>query len=585
MKARIPKLKAALWVFAAVLFFIASAPGTAYSKEITIVYTGNSYSTLYPCGHCPSSVGGGVLRRAAALKKLKKDKENFILIDAGNFTASGEFDTNSINPELDKKRAKIYYQAMEEMGYEAVGIGEAEFSFGKEFLQEQIKKSKINYVSSNLILEGVKPYYIKEYPDFKIGFVALSPTDIYRKYGVEVKDYEQAVLEVTSEIKDKCDLIVLISSVGDDANRLIVEKFPMIKFIFASGIFLNSESYEHLGAAVIFKPSYQASELRLVDIDVLVEGGLDWNLSKYKLSLDREEDESLKNIVPSCFQDKDCPPKEWGLVARCQNPGELSSSCAYIEAEKINATVITDKDCPICSTAVAEDILKNNFPGLKYTFLDYKTPEAKDIIRKYEIKALPAFVIDSGISKAKDFIKLKPFLQKVEDKYLLINEVGGIFLYLERAPVEKRIDLFLDFYDDRAEGIFTGLAFFAQENKIDLATHFIISDKAKTGYPEEEIKAALAVSEVYPQEFSNYISRRIETIKSESWISVLDELGLDYKKIKEVLHSEKIDRLFEENFELAKDLGVTQGNIILVNNNRIFKIFTLDTKDLKNFFK
>lgn len=583
MKIRILNVKAALWAFAAILFFIVSAP-YAYPKEITIIYTGNSYSSLYPCGHCPSSVGGGVLRRATALKKLKSEKENTIIIDSGNFTASGAFDTNSINPELDRKRAEIYYQVMEEMGYEAVSIGEAEFSFGQEFLREQIKKSKINYISSNLVLEGVKPYYIKEYPDFKVGLIALSPKDIYRKYGVEAKDYEPALDEVISQIQDECDFIILISSVGDDVNRLIVEKFPMIKFIFASGVFLSSDAYEHLGAVVVFRPSYQAKELRLVDINILKQEGLDWNLSKYKLSLDREEDEGLKSIIPSCFQDQDCPPKRWGLVTKCQNPGSMSSSCEYIEAEKINAAVITDQNCPNCSTEVAENILKGVFPGLQFNVLHYETAQAKDIIKKYGVKALPAFVIDSGISDTEGFEKLRAFLRKAEDKYLFINEVAGIFLYLERKPLEKRIDFFLDFYEEGSEGIFTGLVSFALENEIDLATHFVISDETKTGYPEEEVKAALAVRKVYPQKYSDYISRRIDTIKSASWISILDELKLDYGKIKEVLHSEDINKAFEKNFELAKDLGVVRGNIMLVNNNRIFKIVTLNKKDLKRFF-
>ena len=583
MKVKILNTKEVLWLFALTFFFIFSTP-SAYSEEVTIIYTGNSYSSLYPCGHCPSSVGGGVLARASALDNLKKNKKNFIIIDSGNFTASGELDTNSINPELDKKRAETYYQVMEKTGYEVAGIGEAEFSFGKEFLQEQIKKSSIKYISSNLILEGVKPYYIKEFSDFNVGFVALSPKDIYRKYGVVVKDYQQALEEVISQIEGECDLIILIASIGDEAGDIIVEKFPMIKFVFSSGVFLSSKTYEHLGAAVVFKPSYQARELRFVDIDFSKKGDLNWNFSKYKLPLGSKKDDSLKSIVPSCFREQDCPSKEGCSVIECQNPGSPSSSCVYSQAKKINVSVVTDKNCPRCSTEIAESIIKSNIPGVQFTSWHYETEKGEYAIKKYGIKTLPAFIIDSEALETKRFIKLKPFLEKSQDKFLLTNEVGGIFLYLERPVIEKRIDLFLDLYDEKTEGIFASLLDFSLKKGIELVPHFIISDKAKTGYPDEEIKAALAIAKVYPQKYNDYISRRTETIKNVSWVNVLNELGLDYEKIKEVLYSEQINELLEENFRLAKELGVEVGNIILVKNNRIFKIFALSEEGLENLF-
>ena len=583
MKLKLIFIKAGLWTVAFIFSLLVST-FSAYSQEVTIVYTGNAYSSLYPCGKCPASAGGGVLRRATVLGGLKNEKKNLIIIDSGNFTGSGDFDADSINPKMDKKRSEFYYQAMKEVGYEVLGLGEAEFAFGKDFLESKIKESGLKYVSSNLNLEGISPYYIKEFPDFKVGFIGLSPKYIYKKHGINIEDYAKAAGRAIEQIQDRCDLIILISSIGDDETKLILRKFSQIKIAFSSGLSLDTHDYEIVGEAVIFKPSYQAKELRLVDITVGRKGNLEWSFDKRALSLDLEEDSNVKKIIPTCFRDQDCASHQ-GLVSVCQKGGDFFSSCSYVVAEKINATIITDKDCSFCSTELSEEILKGNFLGIQFRTIDYKEAEAEAIIKKYAVKTLPLVIVDSKVEEEKRFKKFETFFEKKQEGLLLSNEASGIFLYLDRPPKPNRIDLFLDFYGNKSQEVFKDLAGFAKENKIELVTHLIISDKSVAGYPEEEIKAALVVGEIYPKKINEYIYQRISSIKSVSWISTVAGLGLDYNQISEVLNSQRIDELMSENSKLIDELSIEEGNIILVKNNRIFKIFSLDKKGLIKFFR
>ena len=125
------------FIFSLALVFFAA---NGYSEKIVIAYTGNTYASLYPCGTCPASVGGGVARRATVLNESAKEA-NLILVDSGNFTGSGIFDSKSVSPKQDQKRTLFYYKAMSQMGYEVVAVGENEFSFGSDFLSNSAKKS------------------------------------------------------------------------------------------------------------------------------------------------------------------------------------------------------------------------------------------------------------------------------------------------------------------------------------------------------------------------------------------------------------------------------------------------------------
>jgi len=256
------------------------------------------------------------------------------------------------------------------------------------------------------------------------------------------------------------------------------------------------------------------------------------------------------------------------------------------ETKDIEALIITDKNCSFCVTQVPQELLKSKFPGIKFEAVDYKERQAKKLIARYKIQTLPHFLIDPLIKEEKNFQELSfLFEEKGARKVLLKKEVSGICLYLKRKEVEKKIDLFLDFYEKGASEALDTLISFSRENKIDLILHFIIPENKKIGYPKEEVRVALAIRELYPNEFNNYIYRRIKDIENNSWIDVAEKEGLSYKKIRELMTSPVMDKLISKDKQLAEELMVRDGNVILVKNNRIFKVFNIDKEELKSFFK
>lgn len=555
----------------------------AYSQKLTIAYTGDSYSALYPCQSCPYSVGGGISRRATAIKKLKSEQDNVIVIDSGNFIGGGFFDSKSINPDMDKKRSLFYCNAMDKIGYDVVAVGENEFIHGESFLKNIINSSSFKLVSSNMVFEGVMPYYIKEVGALKVGVVALSPQVIYKRFGVDIGQYEDALREVIEEIKDKSEFIVLLSSIESSENIRLAKKFPKIKIVISSRPALNNSGTQVIEGTIFLGAYYQGKELGVLDLNIEDGKILDWDFKNISLAMDVEEDLEIKSVIPACFDDRDCQARE-GLVSKCENPGEISALCGYYEAEKIDAVLITDEKCAFCSVDTPKKNLKDNFVGIQYKTLHYEDEEAKSILKKYDAETLPIFLIDSALENEKRFKDYEQLFEKRKDKLLLKKEFSGIFMFLNRKGIKDRIDLFLDFCGIESSAIIENLIKFSEEENSDFAIHFIISPDKDYDYCEEETKIALAVKDVYPDKFFEYVHLRSQNIKKISWINTLDEMGMDYNRIKKVFKSKNMEKILKKNSILAEELGINQGNVLLINNNRIFSVYGLKLEELKMLY-
>ncbi|MBU2101957.1 MAG: hypothetical protein ABH865_07110 [Candidatus Omnitrophota bacterium] len=580
MKAKKRPLTRRIFLVLIVLFIM---PMVVRAEKITVVYTGNSYASLYPCGHCPSSVGGGVSRRAAVIDDIRKNTPNAIVLDAGDFTAGGPLDEASQNPTLDKTRSLFYYQALAKIGYDALGVGEAEFNFGSQFLEEGAKKNNLRLVSSNLKLGRVLPHYIHEFKSagskFKVAVIGLTPLDAHKKAGVAVDEYEPALTTTLADLKGKASFVILLSSLGDEQNALLAGEFPGINVIISSGPMMAAAPAIKVNDTLVLATAFRGREVGVIEIDAAGGTIKDWALKSRKLSLDVAEDIAVKKMIPACFQDADCPRKE-GLMSRCQQPAEQNSMCGYFEATKIDATVITDTQCPTCITASTEQALKNIFLGINFTKLDYRTPEAAALIKQHNVKFLPYFIIPEAIKAEKSFEQVSKFFEEKQGSLTVRRELGGLFLFLERKEVKGALDYFVSIQDKSAGAVLKPLLEFARKNNIPVAIHFVVSKAPEAESLRSETKLALAIKKLYPTKFNEYLTQRLENIDNLYWVEILDNLGIDYKKVKELSRSRDADILMRENTKLAEELGVTDSNVFLINNQKIFKIFKIDADEL-----
>lgn len=552
---------------------------TAYSHEFTIVYTANTDSSLYPCGACPASVGGGLTRRAAILKDILADKKNVVVVDGGNFLpAKAVLDRRELSDELSKQKVTFYLGAMKKMGYDVIGIGKQDFGLGEKFLENAIIKSGLKFVSNDTKIKGASPYYIKNFPGFKVAFIGLTPLKSF-----DAESYVSDLKDIYNRLGRKVDFIVLISSLGDEQNMKLAKSLPEIELILSSGPVDKLRKSEAVDNTVIITPTPQGKNLNVVDISFEKGKIKDWSVDTEGLPLITKEDTEIKRSIPVCFSSKDCR-KMGKMISRCDKPGTLDSLCVYYDAKSLEATIITDEKYPFCSVELPKKDLAQRFLGLELTTLDYNDTQAKKLIREYDIDTLPAFIFPQDIKEERGFGEISDLLTEKKDVFLAKPALSGICLFLDRKPRPNHIDLFFAFDEINTDKVLIDLAEFSQQNKIDLDIHLVMPQQNDVKSSKEETELALAVKKLYPDKFIDYLIMRFNNQKSLYWLKQMQSLGIDPKRVEYFIESGKMEKLLEKNNAVISDFNVLSGNVIVINNNRIFRVFKVDAAGLKEFF-
>ncbi|MFH1888693.1 MAG: hypothetical protein ABH806_01230 [Candidatus Omnitrophota bacterium] len=561
------------------------------AQEITILYTGETHAMLYPC-NCHYQSDGGIARRATLIKELRKDSPDLLLLDSGGFFAGGLQDEYTQNTELDMQRSIVNLEAMELMKYDAATVGDDEFNFGMEFLQDNVGKTRIAFLSSNICAEGagvplLKPYIIKESAGRKIGIIGLTNSLAEQKAGasgMRFIDPKTAVKEAVSELKkNRVDLIILISHLGESEDLSLLKEVEGIGILIVGHSRTKKDIFSKEGAVLILRPSWQGRGIGKLTMDLNDNKVANYRVEELRLSDKISDDPDILSILPRCFSDNNC--KQEGSVGRCDSPGILQARCVFTKAVKVPLSIITSKLCSTCYTKDKESLLKTYFPGLSVSYLYYPGKEADRLIKDLGIDVLPVYLLGKEAEEGGGFGKLKNNLQAKGDFYMLNPSFSGIAYYLDRKPVKGRLDLFMSLYHKDARALLNTIREF---NPI---VHFLVVEKAggkfeaKGGNLEvEECLRSVCVQKYYPQEFWNYISCRVNSINSSWWQDCLGEADTD--KISICARGEEGNRLLRENIALSEELQIMLGPAYLLDNREIFSSHGVPVKEeLKKIIK
>ncbi len=557
--------------------------GAASAKEVTLIYTGETHAMLYPC-NCPIEPDGGVARRAALIKQLRKTNPDILLLDSGNFFSSGLLDQNTQNTQLDMQRAAINLRAMELMQYDALNISDDEFNFGEAFLQENIGKLKLRFISANLKSDKISPYIIKDAGGVRFGIIGL--TNPKAKEKLQGLKFTEPVIPLKDSIaslkKSGASVIIVLSNLGEEEDLKLINAVSGIDILIDGHNRLQQESLVKSGSTIILKPAWQGRKLGKAALSIKDGRVVNCKAEEIRLSDKINDDSGIISILPRCFSDGDCKKK--GFAGSCQNAGNIGARCLFNEVTKVNLTVITFKNCLTCNAEKVSDFLREQFPGLKVTYLYYPEKTAVSVVKGLNISGLPAYLLGKEADKEQGFSKLKDKLEARDGFYMLKYEVSGVSWFLNRKKVNGRLDLFLSLYDKNAYGILEAIRGFnpwihflavQQGDKIDTPTGILET--------EDDLRA-VCVQKYYPNIFSDYISCRAKNINSSWWDDCLK--GLDTEKIKACARGGEGGSLLKENVALNSELKIMFGPTYLLNNQEIFGSKGVLTKEaLKKIIK
>jgi 5'-nucleotidase / UDP-sugar diphosphatase len=219
---------------------------SAENKELVILYTNDWHGHILPDKDYrtpgePKPLMGGASRLASYLNQARSDalknQAGVLLLDAGDIFHG--------TPEGNKHKGQAVIEIMNVLKYDAVAVGNHDFSYGPDNLKKLAKNAFFSFLSCNIISsknsqipEYLSPYVLKEINGLKIGIIGVTtPGTIMMNFyenvaGLEFVKPAMAVSKNISELKkNKVDLIVVLSHLGYEEDKLLAECLPEIDII------------------------------------------------------------------------------------------------------------------------------------------------------------------------------------------------------------------------------------------------------------------------------------------------------------------------------------------------------------------
>ena len=249
-------------------------------KTVTILFTGETHATLGPCD-CPVEPMGGLARRAAMVKRIRRDHPDALLVDAGGAFAGGFYDEGTRGEALDRERTEVAARAMGRMGYDAVCVGDEELAFGPAFLKQQAQT--VPFLSANLVdartgAPLMPAHRIREAGGVKVGLIGLTTPEVHEgdfreaAEGLKALNPVEAAAQAVRRLRPQVDLIVVLSHLGESGSALVAQKVPGIDVLINGHRRSSGDPEAEVGQTLMAQFSYQGRQLGRVDV-VLGEDG------------------------------------------------------------------------------------------------------------------------------------------------------------------------------------------------------------------------------------------------------------------------------------------------------------------------
>ena len=131
------------------------------------------------------------------------------------------------------------------MGYDVANVGEKDLMMGLKFLFDLSQRAKFPFISANLVdkktqKEVFKPYVIKEIAGLRIGIFGLlddlfNPTLQEKDPGLTILEPLSKSKALTKSLREYCDLIVVLSQLGESKDKKLARENREIDLILGGG--------------------------------------------------------------------------------------------------------------------------------------------------------------------------------------------------------------------------------------------------------------------------------------------------------------------------------------------------------------
>lgn len=188
---------------------------------------------------------GGLSRKAYMINKIRGDqKKPVLVIDAGAMLFKNPIEVPNQLPAK-TVQAQGIIEAIAKMNYDAIGLAPQDFTAGVDLLVNQPAEMQLPWLSLNISDKKngqplFAPYVIKSVGDLTVGIIGLTFHSTALANKGAPQDYqpipwEKPLKNTVAELKEKTDLIILLSSLPGINNAQIAKQYDDIHLIFQSG--------------------------------------------------------------------------------------------------------------------------------------------------------------------------------------------------------------------------------------------------------------------------------------------------------------------------------------------------------------
>lgn len=214
-----------------------SKVNTTEKKSIVILQTSDVHSRIEPISKEGNEFynKGGFARRYNYVNEVRQNNDDVLLFDCGDISQG--------TPYYNLYQGELEIKLMNEIGYDAMTIGNHEFDFGVENLARIFSMAKFpilcaNYDVSNSPLDGlVKPYEIFDRGGVRFGVfgIGVEPKGLIQDSkckGVVYEDYVKVADEMAELLKSKgCEVVIALTHIGIEEDKILISKTKNIDFV------------------------------------------------------------------------------------------------------------------------------------------------------------------------------------------------------------------------------------------------------------------------------------------------------------------------------------------------------------------
>lgn len=244
--------------------------------KLVILHTNDTHSNIdpFPKNHSKFPDKGGVSRRAKLVGMIREQEDHVLLLDAG--------DVFQGTPYFNKFKGVLEMKVMQEMGYDAMTLGNHDFDIGIEGFVNAKKHATFPIVNCNynldqtLLKDQVSTSIILKKAGRKIGItgVGIDLNGLVADSQTKGLVYNDPIAAVQREVdvlrKKGCDLVICLSHLGYEYANDKVSDHVLAENTSGIDIIIGGHTHTFLEKGVVI----QNKESKSVVINQVGYGGL-----------------------------------------------------------------------------------------------------------------------------------------------------------------------------------------------------------------------------------------------------------------------------------------------------------------------